>query len=86
MFIIEDEMHAEILPGEFATFADALAELKRLAVVPWNEEPNSAPCQSWQTCGRRYELVEYDAATVPWTELQRIPALNISAVAIEWLL
>ena len=86
MFIIEDEAHGEIQPGQFATFADAVAELRRLAAVPWNEAPNAAPCQSWRTCGRNYELVEYDGATTPWTELQRIPALNISAAGTKWLL
>ena len=52
VFVIEDESHAE-WAGEFATFEEALAELKRRASLPWDEAPNQAPCTSWRTCGRR---------------------------------
>jgi hypothetical protein len=86
MFIIEDEAHAERRPGEFATLADALVEVRRLAAISWDETPNIAPCQSWKTCGRRYEIVEYNNASVPWTEIQRIPSLNVSAITTEFLL
>ena len=85
MFVLDDEWHAEHL-GEFATKDEALAELRRLATVPWDETPNVAPCKSWQTCGRRYELVEYDDASVPWRELGRDPALEITQNGVNWLL
>ena len=58
MFAIEDERHAE-MHGTYATEADAVAELKRRSRVPWNEEPNRAPCTNWTDCGRSHELVEY---------------------------
>jgi hypothetical protein len=51
MFIIEDAIHAD-WHGQFADFAAAIAELKRLSAIPWDEPPNCAPCTSWPTCGR----------------------------------
>lgn len=85
MFIIEDEIHAEIQAGEFASFVDALTELHRRASLPWDKPPNVCPCTSWKTCGRLYEIIEYDTSTTPWTELQRIPTLEIGAAGIKWL-
>jgi hypothetical protein len=82
-FVIEDESHDEP-QGEFATAGDALAELRRRAEIPWDHDPNRAPCQSWQTCGRRYELVEFDDRDTPRKELRRELVLEISADGIEW--
>jgi hypothetical protein len=84
MFAIEDEAHDERI-GEYSTVEDAVTELRRLADIPWDQEPNVAPCTHWPTCGRRYEVVEYDTSA-PWRVLQRVPALNVSAKATEWLL
>lgn len=42
-FVIEDDFHAE-QSGEFATEHEALAELRRRAELPWDKEPNQAPC------------------------------------------
>jgi hypothetical protein len=78
MFVIEDERHAET-HGEFASFDEAIAELKRIATIPWDEAPNRTPCSSWRTCGREYVVVEYDDSCKPWEELQRTPVLNVSA-------
>jgi hypothetical protein len=86
MWVIEDELHSEH-SGEFSTEAEAIAELRRRAEIPWDEEPNQAPCMSWQRCGRRYELVEYDVSTTGhWKELRRLPVLNISREESSWLL
>jgi len=85
MYVLEDEWHAEHV-GEFVTRSEALAELRRRAGVPWSEPPNVAPCTNWQTCGRNYELIEYDDATVPWRELGREAALEVSAAGVNWLL
>ena len=71
MFIVEDELHAEPLTGEFASREDAVADLRRLAELPWNAAPNRAPCTNWRNCGRRYDIVEYDASAEPWRELSR---------------
>ena len=85
MFVIEDELHSEQI-GEYATRAEAIAELRRLAELPWDAPPNQAPCISWRTCERRYELIEYNSSVSPWRELERTPALNVSAVGTEWQL
>ena len=84
MFLIQDELHAEQQSGEFATLGAAIAELKRRAGIPWNEPPNVAPCTSWQTCGRNYEVIEYEPSSRH--ELRRIPALQVSSKGVEWLL
>jgi hypothetical protein len=36
MFVIEDGQHAEPQAGEFESIADAVAELKRRALLPWD--------------------------------------------------
>jgi len=81
--IIEDERHAEPC-GEFDSREAAIAELKRRAAVPWDQEPNRAPCKSWKTCGREYELIEYDNSTQPYTEIGRVLVLRISQSGVVW--
>lgn len=44
MFVVEDEMHAEKI-GEFDVRADAVAKLRKLAVIPWNQWPTSVPAR-----------------------------------------
>ncbi len=83
IFVIEDEMHSDHI-GEFETFETALEELRRIASINWDENPNRAPCQSWVTCGRDYEIVEYNKAMVPWAEIRRIPVLSVSAKEVRW--
>ena len=84
MFIIEDEFHAEQI-AQFASFEEAIAELRRRAKLPWDKGPNMAPCMSWQTCGREYVIIEYDDSQLPWKELRRIPAFKVSAAGVEWV-
>jgi hypothetical protein len=84
MFVIEDEAHAE-LQGEFESLDGALEELRRRAVISWDVDPNVAPCTSWRTCGRRYEVVEYDTTQVPWRERQRLHVLDVSADGVRWV-
>jgi hypothetical protein len=43
MFVVEDEQHAEPQAGEFKSIADAVSELKRRAMLPWDQPPNVAP-------------------------------------------
>ena len=57
-FEIYDEAHAES-QSDHDTFESAITELKRMAQIPWDQEPNQAPCTSWKTCGRRYEIIPY---------------------------
>jgi hypothetical protein len=85
MFVIEDEVHADQY-GMYSTLDETTEGLRWLASIPWSERPNLPPCTNWRTCERKYELVEYDASQTPWQERQRIPALNISASAVVWVL
>lgn len=85
MFLIEDESHAEHI-ARFQNRAEAVLELRRLAALAWDAEPNLAPCSSWETCGRNYELVEYDDAGTHWQELNRSSALTVSRKGSDWLL
>ena len=84
MFVVEDERHAEVV-GRFGTHAEATTELRRLAMIAWDEAPNAPPCRSWKTCGRTYEVIEYDITQTPWREVSRTPALDISAGGVRWL-
>ena len=84
MFVVEDERHCEST-GTFTTFEDAVDELRRRSHVPWDDEPNRAPCVGWRTCGRTYEIVEYDDSQVPWRQLQRVRVLEISANEVRWV-
>lgn len=68
--------------GDFPALVEALAELQRLATVPWDQLPNRAPCTSWRTCGRSYELIEYDEAE---TEIRRSLVMEIGASGVMWL-
>ena len=78
-------MHSEIIEPSFDSWQDALVELKRRAEIPWNEEPNIAPCTGWESCGRHYEVVEYDVSSRPWNEVRRQFVLTISAANIAWV-
>ena len=83
IFVIDDELHAES-QGEYDSLDEAISELRRRAALPWNQTPNIVPCADWKTCGRSYEIVEYDQTSIPWKELRRIPALKISASELAW--
>ena len=82
-FVIEDESHAEWC-GEFDSFDAALSELKSRSQIPWDASPNCCPCQSWKTCSRNYEILEYDNSQKPWKELSRLPIMEISAKGVVW--
>lgn len=83
LFVIEDELHAELI-GEFGDPEAATVELQRLAGIPWDQEPNQAPCTSWRSCGRIYEVVEFEVEAGQWKELNRSPGFEISAEGVKW--
>ena len=85
MFVVEDEAHPELQDGRFQARQQAIAELEHRAAIPWNEEPNRAPCTTWLDCGRRYELVEYDDTALQWKEFSRNLILDISATGVWWV-
>jgi len=84
MFVIEDEWHAEPQRGEFKSLEEAIDELRRRTQIPWNTEPNLAPCMSWRTCGRNYEIIEYDTTHTPWEVISTKSVLEIDAKGVRW--
>lgn len=82
-FVIEDESHASE-HGEFSSLQSAWAELQRLSEIPWDSQPNAAPCQSWRTCGRDYQILEYETSYTPWSLVRRYVGLEVSANGIAW--
>lgn len=82
MIFIEDDIHCEQW-GPFRYLEDCVTELRRLALVPSDAAPNQAPCRSWKTCGREYQIVIY----YPGESTRvfcRVPALNVSAQKTAW--
>jgi len=84
MFVIEDSWHAEPLGEEHLTWVDAMQEVHRLASIPWDKEPNLAPCTGWRDCGRKYEIIEYKTNGESWKFISRHSVLEIDAKGIRW--
>lgn len=84
MFVIEDDWHAEP-QGEYPDVATAWAELEQRSTIPWDHAPNIAPCVSWRTCGRSYELNEYDTSVLPWGRVRQISVLEIDSKGVRWM-
>ena len=84
MVYIEDDIHCE-QEGPFGTFADALAELRRRAVIAWDLPPNQAPCTSWRSCGREYHILEYDERSEIPRLLRKAHVLDVSAKGVVWI-
>ena len=84
MFIIDDDIHCELQDGEYNSFDEALHELKRRSLIPWDEYPNRCPCTSWKTCERNYSIIEYDPSSIPYKEIQKVFVLTISAKGVNW--
>ena len=82
-FVIEDELHAEWI-AECSTMAEVVGVLERLAAAPWDAPPNRAPCTSWETCGREYVVLEFDAADEARPARRRLPALEVTAAGATW--
>jgi hypothetical protein len=82
-YVIEDELHSED-HGEFPSFEAALDELKRRSLIPWDQDPNVAPCSGWRKCGRDYEIIEYQDSGESWRLLRREPVLQVSAEGVKW--
>ena len=80
MIFLEDSLHWEGRIGPFETFDEAIAELKRLAKIPWDQEPNRAPCFGWQECGRSYEMI----MTTQGEDIVRTEVLRIFAGGTTW--
>lgn len=82
-FVIEDQQHAEQI-GEFSSLQEAWNTLQRLSIIPWDAQPNAAPCRDWRTCGRDYEILEYDTDATPWVVVRRHAGLKVGTAGIAW--
>jgi hypothetical protein len=80
---LEDNIHCET-QGTYQTFEEAIAELKRRALIPWDTPPNQAPCTGWRKCGREYEVIEYETSQVPWRRLRQAVVLHVSPSGNQW--
>ena len=92
-FVIVDDVHCEVqgqsyltlqeVQGQsYLTLQEAMTELERRAAIPWEEEPNRAPCMSCRKCGRQYVIEEYDDTESGRSS--RVLILEISAKGVEW--
>lgn len=85
MYAIYDDVHCEY-GSEFATLAQSLAELDRLASLPWNEPPKVAPCSEWASCGRRYRVIAVSTDQgAPYSHVPVAPRLCVGHNGIRWL-
>ncbi|MFZ5858664.1 MAG: hypothetical protein ACOYZ6_17685 [Chloroflexota bacterium] len=85
MCIIYDDLHAEVLSGEFDTFDAALMELRKIAKIPFGDEPNNPPCANWAHCAREYYVHQYDNSLTPLKLMSQTFVLKISATETVWL-
>ena len=82
VFEVRDERHGESR-GVYRTSAEAFAAVSRLAALPWDSPLNRAPCTSWRTCGRHYEILEREPEP-PMQVASRTDVLTMSASGLEW--
>ena len=75
-WVIEDEEHCEYV-GSYDSEGAALAAIRGLARIHWDEAPNRAPCMSWRTCGRRYAILGPHA--------ERREVLEVSSAGAVWI-
>lgn len=78
-YLIEEEWHSSI-EWEYNTYGEAINELKRRANLPWDKEPNLAPCTSWRTCSKLYVIRTYDNDIL----LSEEEILEISSKWVDW--
>lgn len=77
-------MHYDTV-GEYGSFGEAMECIRTLTGIPWNEEPNVAPCASGETCSRLYVINEYDTSTIRWKYISTTePIVDISAKGVTW--
>jgi hypothetical protein len=84
-FELRDDLHDET-QGHFGSRNEAIAEAARLAALPWNQPPNLAPCASWESCGRNYEVVEFDTSGESRSVLGVTPVVSIDRDGVRWAL
>ena len=83
MFTIEDTRHSHLWLN-YSTFELALAEIQRRVSMPWDAEPNKAPCTSWRTCGCSYVVNKWDITITPFKRLKTTSIVEIDSEAVRW--
>ena len=82
LFVVSDNIHTD-QSGDFDGREAALREIRRRALIPWDEEPNLSPCTEWRTCGRVYAVAEYSDQPSR-TFIRSTPIVMISAAGVHW--
>ena len=85
VFSIEDILHSEIL-DEFDSFDKAIAKLKEISELPWDNVIVRPPCTSWLKCERNYVINEWDDSKILKKLLKSTPILKVSAKGAKWQL
>jgi hypothetical protein len=84
LIVIEDSIHCERI-DTCTSFQEAIERLQEFASLPWDQHPNRAPCVSWHKCGREYQIIEYDEASIPWKVVREADVLRVSEAGVEWV-
>ncbi len=85
MFIIEDDFHAEHVITGLDSFDEAMRPLRDWSEIKWGKPPHQPPCADSLDCHRAYHIVEFDDLRIPWRELSRVVALEMSESGARWL-
>ena len=85
VYVLEDDLHAEVL-GEFPTRAAAIDAARQRVALAWDSPENQAPCMSWRGCGRYVDLIVLDRSEqLPLGVVTREQLFEIDANGARWL-
>ncbi len=86
LFQIYDLKHSDVV-GSYNSLDESIAMLRKLAVLPWDEEPNRCPCKQWKRCSKQYEIRVFDISNEQWQLLKKtVPLLSVSFNETKWLI
>jgi hypothetical protein len=81
--LIQDDRHSELQKTEYASFQEAVEELRRRAAIPWNEPRNRCPCTA--NCGREYAVREFEKVEPPpWKSLRKTVVVKVTRAGVVW--
>ena len=82
---LEDEFHAELLPGDFSSYEAAPQEVRRVAELPFGVPPNCPPCTRGKECERDYVIKKY-VITAPgeWRFVEQTEIATATAAGVSW--
>lgn len=85
VYQLEDEFHAELLPGEFASYETAVQEVRRIVAMPFGMRPNSPPCSDAAQCQRDYVARKYRIdPTGQWHFVEDVLVATSTAAGVTW--